>query len=105
MICRLQRQLCDQYATTTSCQTIPLLLFVVSVINVAEFCFFRCHSLNNGGHIYYVSVTDSLGIVALIDASECPPTFGAGMYINVILPIVSVTFDYLLSNLFFYFGL
>ncbi|XP_050402998.1 glucokinase regulatory protein [Patella vulgata] len=33
-------------------------------------------SLNSGGYIYYVG-WDSLGIMGLIDASECQPTYGA----------------------------
>ena len=33
-------------------------------------------SLNNKGHINYFGF-DSLGIVGIIDASECPPTYGA----------------------------
>ena len=37
-------------------------------------------SLRSGGHIYYVSVRDNLGLCALIDASECKPTFGASEY-------------------------
>ncbi|CAH1773385.1 unnamed protein product [Owenia fusiformis] len=32
--------------------------------------------LKHGGHIYYLGM-GSLGIVGMIDASECPPTFGA----------------------------
>lgn len=32
--------------------------------------------LNSGGHIYYLSNTE-LGIIGIIDASECTPTFGA----------------------------
>ena len=38
---------------------------------------FMFFSLNHGGHINYIGF-DSLGIVGIIDASECPPTFGAG---------------------------
>eukprot|EP00731_Ephydatia_muelleri_P031843 Em0023g350a len=34
-------------------------------------------SLSSGGHVYYLGVKTA-GILALIDASECPPTFGAG---------------------------
>lgn len=33
-------------------------------------------SLNNDGHIYYLG-KDQLGMLGLIDASECPPTFGS----------------------------
>lgn len=33
-------------------------------------------SLNDSGSIYYLGY-DSLGIVGMIDASECPPTYGA----------------------------
>jgi N-acetylmuramic acid 6-phosphate (MurNAc-6-P) etherase len=33
-------------------------------------------SLNSGGHIYYLG-EDSIAMIALIDASECPPTYGA----------------------------
>jgi len=29
------------------------------------------------GHVYYVSEEGNLGLLGLIDASECPPTFGA----------------------------
>ncbi|KAK2173445.1 hypothetical protein NP493_873g00014 [Ridgeia piscesae] len=35
-------------------------------------------SLNAHGHIYYVS-SSTLGIVGMVDASECPPTFGADL--------------------------
>lgn len=34
-------------------------------------------SLKAGGHIYYVSEQDTFGILGMIDASECPPTYGA----------------------------
>lgn len=34
------------------------------------------HTLKSGGSIIYVGM-DSFGLVGLIDASECPPTFGA----------------------------
>jgi len=37
-------------------------------------------SLRSGGHIYYVSGRDILSLCALIDASECKPTFGARKY-------------------------
>ena len=40
------------------------------------------NSLASGGHIYYVG-SDLTGIVGLIDASECPPTFGAGILVLV----------------------
>ncbi len=33
--------------------------------------------LRRGGHIYYVG-SGSPGILGIVDASECPPTFGAG---------------------------
>eukprot|EP00911_Craspedida_sp_UC1_P002144 UC1_evm2s1649 len=33
-------------------------------------------ALLNGGHIYYLGV-DTLGVLALVDASECPPTYNA----------------------------
>ncbi|XP_033644668.1 glucokinase regulatory protein-like [Asterias rubens] len=33
-------------------------------------------SLNAGGHVYYIG-TDELSFMGLLDASECPPTFGA----------------------------
>ncbi|KAI0207242.1 Glucokinase regulatory protein [Lamellibrachia satsuma] len=36
-------------------------------------------SLNAYGHIYYVS-SSTLGIVGMVDASECPPTFGADIH-------------------------
>ncbi len=32
-------------------------------------------SLRHGGHIYYIG-SGSLGVLALVDASECPPTYG-----------------------------
>jgi len=32
-------------------------------------------SLKSNGHIYYVS-DEKVGILGLIDASECPPTYG-----------------------------
>ena len=34
------------------------------------------HSLLTEGSIYYVGCAHS-GLIGLIDASECPPTFGA----------------------------
>ena len=39
--------------------------------------FLQLPSLCAGGHVYYLGV-GSLGLMALLDASECPPTFGAG---------------------------
>lgn len=36
------------------------------------------NSLNNGGSIHYLG-WDSIGVMALIDASECPPTYGASL--------------------------
>ncbi|XP_022102250.1 glucokinase regulatory protein-like isoform X2 [Acanthaster planci] len=33
-------------------------------------------SLNAGGHVYYLGIDDT-GLLGLVDASECPPTFGA----------------------------
>ena len=35
-------------------------------------------SLQNQGHVYYLG-WKTLGIMGIIDASECIPTFGAGM--------------------------
>ena len=37
-----------------------------------------CCSLQEMGRICYVS-SDSTGVMCLIDAAECPPTFGAGI--------------------------
>ena len=34
-------------------------------------------ALRHGGHIYYVGA-GATGILGIVDASECPPTFGAG---------------------------
>ena len=34
------------------------------------------NALNAGGHVYYLG-EDSISMIALIDASECPPTYGA----------------------------
>jgi N-acetylmuramic acid 6-phosphate (MurNAc-6-P) etherase len=34
-------------------------------------------ALNGGHHIRYLSDVDSFAILGLIDASECPPTYGA----------------------------
>ncbi len=34
------------------------------------------NALRSGGHIYYIG-SGPLGVLALVDASECPPTFGA----------------------------
>jgi len=34
------------------------------------------HALRHGGHIYYVG-SAAQGILGIVDASECPPTFGA----------------------------
>ncbi|XP_033738335.1 glucokinase regulatory protein-like [Pecten maximus] len=36
------------------------------------------NSLNRGGSIHYLGC-DSIGVMALIDASECPPTYGASL--------------------------
>ncbi|XP_038057342.1 glucokinase regulatory protein-like [Patiria miniata] len=33
-------------------------------------------SLNAGRHVYYIGI-DNIGVLGLVDASECPPTFGA----------------------------
>ena len=41
-------------------------------------------SLRTGGHIYYVAAHDILALCALIDASECKPTFGARKYLKII---------------------
>ena len=38
--------------------------------------FIVTHSLSAGRHVYYLGV-NTVGILALIDASECPPTFGS----------------------------
>ena len=32
-------------------------------------------SLQSGGHVYYLGM-GTPGVMAIIDASECPPTFG-----------------------------
>lgn len=34
------------------------------------------NALKSGGHVYYLG-EDSISMIALIDASECPPTYGA----------------------------
>lgn len=34
-------------------------------------------SLKEKGHVYYLSDSVTFGILGLIDASECPPTYGA----------------------------
>ncbi|XP_060081243.1 glucokinase regulatory protein-like [Ylistrum balloti] len=36
------------------------------------------NSLNKGGSVHYLG-WDSIGVMALIDASECPPTYGASL--------------------------
>lgn len=36
-------------------------------------------SLKSGGHVYYLGC-DGFGLMALIDASECPPTYGASFH-------------------------
>ncbi|XP_013406772.1 glucokinase regulatory protein [Lingula anatina] len=46
--------------------------YIGAVINLAGQC------LRKHGHIYYIGA-DSLGILAMIDASECPPTFGTSL--------------------------
>ncbi|XP_070556809.1 glucokinase regulatory protein-like [Ptychodera flava] len=45
---------------------------------MAELVQWAANSLNDNGHIYYIGV-DSLGIMGIIDASECPPTYGASL--------------------------
>ncbi|XP_067678979.1 glucokinase regulatory protein-like [Haliotis asinina] len=52
-------------------------------------------SLKAGGHIYYVA-QDSLGIMGMIDASECPPTYGATL--DDIRGFVATGFDFLMNN-------
>ncbi|XP_071119150.1 glucokinase regulatory protein-like [Haliotis cracherodii] len=52
-------------------------------------------SLNAGGHIYYLS-QDSLGIMGMIDASECPPTYGATL--DDVRGFVATGFDFLKNN-------
>ncbi|XP_077991685.1 glucokinase regulatory protein-like [Glandiceps talaboti] len=43
---------------------------------IVQFIDWAGKSLNNNGHVYYIGV-NSLGIVGIIDATECPPTYGA----------------------------
>ncbi len=42
---------------------------------------FLCPSLQTGGHIYYLAYS-SQGFLGMLDASECPPTFGAGKTVS-----------------------
>ena len=44
--------------------------------NLSQVIEWAGQALKSSGHIYYLG-EDSLGITGLIDASECPPTFGA----------------------------
>ena len=48
------------------------MLLFSSILLVSSTCF----SLKKGGHIYYLG-QDNLALLGLIDASECPPTYGA----------------------------
>jgi len=43
----------------------------------AAIWYLSCFSLNKDGHLYYVG-DDIVGVFSLLDASECPPTFGSG---------------------------
>ncbi len=45
--------------------------------DVAELVALGGEALRAGGHIYYVG-SGSVGVLGIIDAAECPPTFGAG---------------------------
>ena len=56
-----------------------LLKFLFAVADILRMRFV-CDSLKEGGHLYYVGA-GSLGIMGLIDASECPPTYGASEFI------------------------
>jgi N-acetylmuramic acid 6-phosphate (MurNAc-6-P) etherase len=58
---------CYQLIETTAFEQVDSLANLVSISG-------QC--LNANGHIYYLS-GDDLGILGLIDASECPPTFGS----------------------------
>ena len=41
-------------------------------------------SLKAGRHIFYIGYCN-LGIVGIIDASECPPTYGAGRPVSSVI--------------------
>lgn len=43
---------------------------IAQIVDLAQ------HSLISGGHLYYLGC-DTAGLLGFIDASECPPTFGA----------------------------
>ena len=49
-------------------------------------------SLISGGHIYYLG-KDSLALLGLIDASECPPTYGASK-VNFVLMYFNCSMSY-----------
>eukprot|EP00043_Microstomoeca_roanoka_P017014 m.176301 g.176301 ORF g.176301 m.176301 type:complete len:615 (-) comp16559_c1_seq3:171-2015(-) len=48
----------------------------LSLVDVASAVAMAAQALNNGGHIYYLG-RNSFGLAAMIDASECQPTYNA----------------------------
>ena len=53
-----------------------MLTKLTSLYLILTFCACFDISLRAGGNIYYTG-DDSLALMGLIDASECPPTYGA----------------------------
>lgn len=59
----------DIHGSPTQCRTIDECMIVD---------FFHSLYPGNDGHIYYLGDACSVSIMSVIDASECPPTYGAG---------------------------
>ncbi len=55
-------------------------------LNIAKAIEFASKSLNNGGRIFYIGAGTS-GRLGVIDAAECPPTFGVGK--EVVIGIIA----------------
>jgi N-acetylmuramic acid 6-phosphate (MurNAc-6-P) etherase len=74
----------DQHVHTSPSSFISLIEFFervnrrtyLSEEKIAQVVSMAGDSLKEGGHIYYLG-EDSIAMIALIDASECPPTYGA----------------------------
>lgn len=57
--------------------TLWLVLITATIAALTDFKFIVRFSLQCGGRVCYLG-WGSLGLLGLIDASECKPTFGAG---------------------------
>ena len=49
--------------------------YVIMIIGGCGLMLVVLSSLQSGGHVYYLGM-GTPGVMAIVDASECPPTFG-----------------------------